>query len=77
MDKTDITKEVVPNKQPKRARKLAVPVLSYQMVDSASEAEIQQRLDRAFSILFDEVLRRRELKGNPQSDIDNNGQLRT
>ncbi len=77
MDKIDITKEKVSSKQPKRARRLVVPVLSYQMVDSASEAEIQQRLGRAFGILFDEVLRRRELKGNSQSDIDNNRQLRT
>ena len=36
-------------------------------------------LDRAFDILFDEVLRRRELRGKryPHNDIDNNRQLRT
>ena len=35
-------------------------------------------LDRAFDILFDEVLRRRELKGKryPHKNIDNNRQLR-
>ena len=70
----DITKEKVRVKQPKR---LTVPTFSYHVVDSASEAEIQQRLDRAFNILFNEVLRRRELTGNPQNDIDNNRQLRT
>jgi len=39
----------------------------------ADQEEIAKRLSRAFDILFDEVLRRRELntKGCPQNDIDN------
>ncbi len=47
----------------------------YQQVELAPNAICG--VDRAFDILFNEVLRRRELKSNPHNDIDNNRQLRT
>jgi len=49
-----VTKEKV---RVKRPRKILVPTLSFHMVDSASEVEIQRRLDCAFDILFTEVFK--------------------
>ena len=50
----NITKEKVRTRKPRR---LMVPALSFYVVDSASEAEIQRRLDTAFDILFTEVFK--------------------
>ncbi|MEI8175231.1 MAG: hypothetical protein WCG28_04750 [bacterium] len=49
-----ITKEKMRARRPK---KLVVPALSFHVVDSASEEEIQRRLDSAFNILFTEVFK--------------------
>ena len=41
----------------KGRRKPETPTVSYYLSDSISEAEIEQRLDRAFDILFSEVFK--------------------
>ena len=56
-------------------RKLPKIEICYQHVEVDQNAI--NGVDRAFDILFNEVLRRRELRSNPQNDIDSNGQLRT
>ena len=65
-------------KRLKQSKKKPLPIeISYRQVEVGRTAI--NGLDRAFDILFDEVLRRRELKGKryPHNDIDNNRQLRT
>ena len=60
-------------KRPKQFKRKPLPIeLVYRQVLGGT-------VDRAFDILFDEVLRRRELKNKryPHNDIDNNRQLRT
>jgi hypothetical protein len=62
----------------KKLQRKPLPIeLVYRQVELAPNAI--NGLDRAFDILFDEVLRRRELRGKryPHNDIDNNRQLRT
>ena len=62
----------------KKLHRKPLPIeISYRPVELAPNAI--NGVDRAFDILFDEVLRRRELKGKtyPHNDIDNNRQLRT
>ena len=59
-------------KPSEKLKKKPLPIeLTYQQVELGRTAI--PTLDRAFDILFDEVLRRRELntKGCPQNDIDN------
>lgn len=61
---------------PKQSKKKPILIdICYQQVELGRTAI--NGLDRAFDILFDEVLKKRGLKGNPQNDIDNNRQLRT
>jgi hypothetical protein len=54
-DEAQIERKVLP-------RKLVVPVVSYEAIADVSEIEIQQRLDRIFRVIFDEVAKRREEK---------------
>lgn len=49
-----LIKEKVRVKEPRRP---TVPALSFHMADSASETEIQRRLDNAFDIFFTEVFK--------------------
>jgi len=60
MSEVYIKKEKAQIKRPVLARRLPIPVVSYEVVAVISETDTQQRLDRVFSILFDEVIRRRK-----------------
>lgn len=51
-DEAQIKRKVLP-------RKLIVPVVSYESTNDISEVDIQQRLDRIFRVIFDEVVKRR------------------
>lgn len=65
-------------KIPKQSKRKPLLVeINYQHVELGQNAI--NGVDRAFDILFDEVLRRRELKSKscPHNEIDNNRQLRT
>lgn len=46
-------------------RKLVVPVVSYEAIDGISEMDIQFKLDRIFSIVFDAVANK-EVQKNRQ-----------
>ena len=52
-----LEKEKDQARRPVLPRRLAVPTVSYQVVEGVSEEEIQQRLDRAFDVLFREFFR--------------------
>lgn len=54
-NEAQIKKEIIP-------RSLLVPIVSYEEIPDVSEIEIQQKLDRVFGIIFDEVVKRREEK---------------
>jgi len=54
-DEAQIKRKILP-------RKLVVPVVSYEAITGVSEIDIQQKLDRVFRIIFDEVVKRRQEK---------------